>query len=87
MPLATGHRATALGAFGPALLSTPAYWAAVAGIAGVGLLNVGVSFWLAFAVALRSREVRVADRTRIGAAVRSRLLRRPFSFVWPPRDG
>ena len=51
-----------------------------------GVLNVGMSFWLAFKVALRSRGVRVHDRSRIGQALRRRLLRHPLSFIWPPRD-
>ena len=56
----------------------------MAGIAVTGVLNVGVSFWLAFKVALRSRGVKVQDRFRIGLAVRKRLLKEPMSFVRPP---
>ena len=57
----------------------------VAGLAATGVLNVTVSFWLAFKVALRSRGVRVGDRSRIGASLRQRLLRRPLGFLFPPR--
>ena len=58
----------------------------MAGIAAVGVLNLGVSFYLAFKVALRSRGVQVRDRGRIAAALRGRLWRTPWAFVWPPRD-
>ena len=81
--LASGQLGAALGALGFGLLGEPAFWWCVAGIAVTGVLNLGVSFWLAFKVALRSRGVRVQDRARIGAAVRRRMLRRPLSFVLP----
>lgn len=84
--LSTGQLAAALGGEGFALLQAPAFWWCVAGIAVTAVLNVTVSFWLAFKVALRSRGVRVRDRSRIGRALRRRLRRRPLSFLWPPRD-
>ena len=82
--LASGQLGAAAGALGFELLAEPAFWWCVAGIAVIGVLNLGVSFWLAFKVALRSRGVRVQDRARIGAAVRRRLGRQPLSFVLPP---
>ncbi len=82
--LASGQLGAALGALGFGLLGEAAFWWCVAGIAVTGVLNLGVSFWLAFKVALRSRGVRVQDRARIGAAVRRRMLRQPLSFVLPP---
>ena len=82
--LSTGQLGAALGALGLPLLAEPAFWWCVAGIAVTGVLNVSVSFWLAFKVALRARGVHVADRARIGAALRRRLLSRPLDFVRPP---
>jgi len=82
--LATGQLAAALGALGWGLLAEPGFWWCVAGIAVTGVLNVGVSFWLAFKVALRSRGVRVADRSRITRAIGQRLLAQPLSFLRPP---
>lgn len=82
--LASGMLGAAAGALGPDLLLQPAFWWCVAGIGATGVLNLGVSFWLAFKVALRSRGVRVQDRARIGAAVRRRMLRQPSSFVLAP---
>ena len=83
--LSSGQLGAALGALGTPLLAEPVFWWCVAGIAVTAVLNVTVSFWLAFKVALRSRGVRVKDRSRIATALRRRLLRRPLSFVWPPR--
>ena len=51
----------------------------------VGALNLAVSFVLAFRVALRSRGIRLADRSRIHRAIRARLWQRPLSFLLPPR--
>ena len=82
--LASGLLGAAVGALGFGLLAEPAFWWCVAGIAATGVLNLGVSFWLAFKVALRSRGVHVQDRARIGAAVRRRMARQPLSFVLPP---
>jgi site-specific recombinase len=84
--LSTGQLAAAAGALGWDVLQTAAFWWCVAGIAVTGLLNLGVSFALAFAVALRSRGIEVRERQRIAAAVRRRLRTAPLSFVLPPRD-
>ena len=83
--LSTGQLAAAAGALGSGLLATPAFWWCVAGIAATGVLNVAVSFGLAFTVALRARGVRVRERRRIVGAIRRRLLRQPLSFLLPPR--
>ena len=83
--LASGQLGAALGALGWPLLQEPVFWWCVAGIACTGVLNLGVSFWLAFKVALRSRGVRVQDRARIGRAIRRRLLSKPMSFLRPPQ--
>jgi site-specific recombinase len=58
----------------------------VAGIAVTGVLNLTVSFVLAFRVALRSRGIRLADRSRIYRAVRARMWHRPMSFLFPPKE-
>ncbi len=85
--LSTGQLAAAVGALGLEVMATPAFWWCVAGIAATGTLNLSVSFFLAFKVALRSRGIRLADRSRIYRAVRQRLLRAPTSFIVPPRAG
>ena len=84
--LASGQLATAVGALGLATVATAPFWWCAAGIAVTGALNLGVSFFLAFRVAMRSRGIRLADRSRIHRAIRQRLLHAPLSFLLPPRD-
>ena len=84
--LSSGQLGAAAGALGFDLLTQPVFWWCVAGVLLTGVLNLTVSFWLAFKVALRSRGVQVKARHRIGAALRQRLLKHPLSFVWPPRQ-
>ncbi|MBI3348851.1 MAG: site-specific recombinase [Burkholderiales bacterium] len=83
--LSTGQLAAAVGALGFGVMGTWAFWSCVICIAGIGMLNVGVSFFCAFKVALRSRGVRLADRRRVYAAIRTRLRREPLSFLVPPK--
>ncbi|HEY8878401.1 MAG TPA: recombinase [Roseateles sp.] len=83
--LSTGQLAAAVGALGLGVMGTWAFWSCVLCIAGIGMLNVGVSFFCAFKVALRSRGIKLADRRRVYAAVRARLRRAPLSFLVPPR--
>ena len=82
--LSTGQLAAAVGSEGFGLLRHSTFWWCVAGIAATGVLNLSVSFFLAFKVALRSRGIRLADRSRIYRAIRARLWRRPLSFIVPP---
>jgi len=84
--LASGQLGAAVGALGLGTVATAAFWWCVAGIAVTGLLNLTVSFTLAFRVALRSRGVRRVDRRRIGSALWRRLRTQPASFLWPPKD-
>ena len=84
--LSTGQLAAAVGALGFSVLGHAEFWWCVAGIAATGVLNLAVSFWLAFKVALRSRGIRLADRSRIYRAIRRRVARRPMSFIVPPSD-
>jgi site-specific recombinase len=84
--LGTGQLAAAVSTLGWHSLATPAVWWCAAGLAVTGALNVGVSFWLALKVALRSRGITLADRKRLYAAVRQRLWQSPRSFVLPDRN-
>lgn len=83
--LSTGQLAAAVGALGVGVMATWAFWSCVLCIAGIGMLNVGVSFFCAFKVAMRSRGIRLADRRRVYAAIRGRLRRAPVSFLVPPK--
>jgi site-specific recombinase len=84
--LSTGQLAAAAGALGLDILRLPAFWWCLAGIALTGVLNLSVSFWFAFKVALRSRGVRVQDRALIAAAIAARLRSDPLSFLRPPKE-
>ncbi len=85
--LSTGQLGAAAGAIGWPVLQMPAFWWCVAGIAATGMLNVGVSFWLAFKLAASARGVRTADRQRIRSALLRRLRTRLPSFLWPTVAG
>ena len=83
--LSTGQLAAAVGALGPDILHQAPFWWCLAGIAVTGGLNLAASFFLAFKVALRSRGIRLTDRSRIYSAIRRRLWQRPGSFIVPPK--
>lgn len=83
--LSTGQIVAALGTLGWDMLYEPAFWWCVAAIPLTGLLNVGVSFAFALRVAIRSRGVKVKDRSRLWRAMGRRLLRKPWTFLWPPK--
>ncbi|MBO9687736.1 MAG: site-specific recombinase [Mitsuaria chitosanitabida] len=83
--LSTGQLAAAAGALGWDVLKHWPFWLCVISILGTGVLNVGVSFYLAFKVALRSRGIRLADQKRVRAAVWTRMRRQPLSFLIPPK--
>jgi len=83
--LSTGSVGAAIGVLGLDALRMPSLWLAAAGIALMGMLNVAVSFALAFNMALRSRNLRRLDRAELSAAVRRRILKHPLSLVIPPR--
>jgi site-specific recombinase len=83
--LSTGQLGAACATLGLDVVHNPALWWAVAAIPLIGLLNVGVSFFFAFRVALRAHDVSAFSRTRIYRAIGSRLRQEPLSFVLPTR--
>ena len=84
--LSTGQVAAAIATLGLDGLATPDFWWAVAGLAVIGPLNLAVSFYLAFRVALAAHSVAPVDRQRIRAALWQRVRQAPASFLLPPRD-
>jgi site-specific recombinase len=84
--LSSGQLAAAAASLGPDLLSQPVFWWCVAGIALTGVLNVGVSFYLAFLLALKAHNVSGVDRGRIYQAIGHRARSRLMSFIWPVRS-
>ena len=81
--LSTGQLAAAAASLGVEVFQLSAFWWCVAGLGATGLLNVGVSFYLALRLALRAHNVSGIDRARISAAISVRLRQRPRSFFWP----
>ncbi|MCO5398208.1 site-specific recombinase [Ralstonia soli] len=81
--LSTGAVATAVGVLGSGVMHTAPFWLAVAGIALMGVLNVLVSFALAFIMAMRSRNLPRLDRWRITGAVLRRIVRDPLCLLVP----
>ena len=84
--LSTGQLAAAVGTLGWQTLSSSEFWWCVPTVLLIGVLNLGVSFYLAFKVALRSRGIQLADRARVSAAIWRRLRTQPRSFFLPPRE-
>ncbi|VVD98375.1 site-specific recombinase transmembrane protein [Pandoraea iniqua] len=83
--LSTGAIATSIGVLGLPVLHDAALWLAVAGVGSMALLNVGVSFALAFHMALRSRPLRLGDRRQIHRAIWRAVLRNPLVLLFPLR--
>jgi site-specific recombinase len=81
--LSAGQIAAAAASTGLAVLREPALWWAVAAIPVIGALNVSVSFYFAFRLALRAHSVSLGDRARIRRAIWARWRSRPVSFFLP----
>ncbi|MFC7460296.1 site-specific recombinase [Hydrogenophaga defluvii] len=84
--LSAGQVAAAAATLGLQVLAEPALWWAVAGVVVVGPINLAVSFYLAFRLALKAQNINQVNRQRIRAEIRSRIRSAPLSFLWPPRD-
>ena len=83
--LSAGQVAAAVHTLGWQTVQTAEFWWAVAGVLVVGPLNLGVSFYLAFRLALVAQDVHAQHRGRIAQALRARIRHMPLSFVWPTR--
>jgi len=83
--LSTGQLGAAVTALGWSSLHQPAFWWAASTIPLLGALNVSVSFYLAFRLALRAHNVSGVERAHIYRALRARLRKAPLSFFIPVR--
>jgi site-specific recombinase len=83
--LSTGQLTAACITLGWDVFREPALWWCVAGLAVTGALNVGVSFFFAFRLALRAHNVSGVERAKVYGAIRARLRSAPLSFFWPTR--
>ncbi|MBU3739908.1 MAG: recombinase, partial [Rhodoferax sp.] len=91
--LSAGQLGAAGAALGWGLLGEPALWWCAASIPLIGAVNVGVSFYFAFRVALRAHDVGPVGRAQVSAAILKRWREAPLAFFWPtaaataPRPG
>ncbi len=83
--LSMGQLSAAATSFGFAIFRESAFWWCLAAIPLIGALNLGVSFSLAFRLAMAAQNLGVQDRRRIRRALWHRLLVRPRSFLVPDR--
>ncbi len=81
--LSTGQLAAAAASLGTDIVYQADFWWGIAGLAVTGLLNVSVSFYCAFRLALRAHNVSGLDRVRIRSAIRGRARTHLRSFFWP----
>jgi site-specific recombinase len=84
--LSAGQLGAACATLGWDVVHNPELWWAVAALPVIGLLNVGVSFYLAFRVALRAHDVSAVGRRRVYGTIVRRLRQEPLRFFWPARD-
>lgn len=84
--LSAGQLGAAVASMGTDIFLLPAFWWAACSIPFIALCNVGVSFYLAFRVALQAHNVSVIDRTRISRAIFARFKQSPGSFFWPAKE-
>ncbi|MFC5473963.1 site-specific recombinase [Paraherbaspirillum soli] len=81
--LSTGALTAAAASLGWEVLAMPQFWLALAGIASIGMLNVGVSFACALTLALRARDVPARIRRLVFRAVLRRFSVSPRFFLFP----
>ncbi|MEY4766746.1 MAG: hypothetical protein RI907_3419 [Pseudomonadota bacterium] len=83
--LSTGQWAAAVVALGDQVWHLPEVWWTLAALPLTGVINVGVSFWLAWRVAVRARGLQGRDQARLRSALWRRLKQQPGSFLRPPK--
>ncbi|MFM0100820.1 site-specific recombinase [Paraburkholderia nemoris] len=83
--LSAGSIGIALGVLGKDALKLPELWWAVAGVGSMAILNVAVSFALAFYMAVKSRDLRRNAVRSLRGAIWQRVFRHPLELVWPAK--
>ena len=83
--LSAGSIGVALGVLGKDALKLPELWWAVAGVGSMAILNVAVSFALAFYMAVKSRDLRRNAVRSLRGAIWQRVFRHPLELVWPAK--
>ncbi len=82
--LVTGQLTAAVMALGPEALLQLDTLAALLAALLVGPINLAVSFYLAFRLALKAQGINAVNRQRIQQALLHRWRKAPASFLWPP---
>ena len=81
--LSTGQLAAAGASLGLDAFRQAAFWWSMASIPLIGALNLGVSFYFAFRLALQAHNVSKLDRARIRSAIWARWRSHPLTFFIP----
>jgi site-specific recombinase len=81
--LSAGQLGAACASLGWQVLREPALWWCLAALPLMGAMNLGVSFYLAFRLALRAHNVTGFGRARISEVIWRRWREAPLSFFWP----
>lgn len=81
--LSAGQLAAAGASLGLDAFRHPAFWWCVVAIPLIGALNLGVSFYCAFRLALQAHNVSGVERARISTAIWARWRSNPRSFFVP----
>lgn len=84
--LSTGALTAAASSLGWSVFALPEFWLALCGIGLIGLLNVGVAFSCALALALRARDVPRRVRRVVFRSVLRRFAASPRSFLLPEKQ-
>ena len=84
--LSAGQLGAACATMGWNVVYEPTLWWALASLPLMGALNLLVSFYLAFRLALRAHNVTGIDRVHVTHAITQRWRHAPLSFFWPTRD-
>ena len=84
--LVTGSLSLAVSALGPYAIHGADWAGMLAGIAAIGLFNLGVSFALAFGMALRARRMPTARGLALLTKTAATLLRRPSGLFRIPSE-
>ena len=84
MTLVTGTLAMSVAGVGPGALTLEHWAGMLAGIAAIGMCNLGVSFGLAFGMALRARRMPTRRGVVLLAQTALSLLRRPRNLLRIP---
>lgn len=81
--LSAGQLAAAAASYGSEVWSMSSFWWCVAAIPLIGMLNLGVSFYLALNLAQRANNLSGIDRQNIRRGVWQRLSTQPRRFLLP----